>query len=43
VPRPKFHAGIAIIRDKLYIVGGCLSDILFDRTSGEAFRNIEAA
>ena len=37
VPRPKFHAGIAIVRDKLYIVGGCLSDILFDRTSGETF------
>ena len=35
VPKPKFHAGIAIVSDKLYIVGGCLSDILFDRTSGK--------
>ena len=34
VPTPRYHAGIAILEDKLYVMGGFLSDATFDRATG---------
>ncbi|XP_059093875.1 kelch-like protein 12 isoform X2 [Tigriopus californicus] len=34
IPTPRFHAGSAIVKDKLYIIGGFLSESLFDRATG---------
>lgn len=35
IPTPRFHAGFVIVENKLYVIGGCHSDNLFDRASGE--------
>lgn len=39
VPTPRFHAGVVVVGDRLWVVGGCLSDVPFDRGTGavEAF------
>ena len=34
IPTPRFHAGFVIVGDKLYVIGGCHSDSLFDRATG---------
>jgi len=34
IPTPRYHAGITVVHQKLYIVGGFHSDATFDRTTG---------
>ena len=34
VPTPRYHAGVALVNNKIYIVGGFLSDSTFDRATG---------
>jgi N-acetylneuraminic acid mutarotase len=33
VPTPRYHAGIVIVHDKLYVIGGFHNDSLFDRAT----------
>lgn len=35
IPTPRFHCGVAIVNDKLHIVGGFHSDLTFDRATGK--------
>ena len=35
IPTPRFHSGVALVGDKLHIVGGFHSDATFDRATGE--------
>ncbi|MCL4135156.1 UNVERIFIED_CONTAM: hypothetical protein GTU68_026110 [Idotea baltica] len=39
VPTPRLHAGVVVVGERLWVVGGCLSDVPFDRGTGvvEAF------
>ena len=34
IPTPRFHCGVALVQDKLHIVGGFHSDLTFDRATG---------
>jgi len=34
IPTPRFHAGVSLIKNKIYIVGGFLSDNIFDKATG---------
>ena len=34
IPTPRFHSGVALVGDKLHIVGGFHSDVMFDRATG---------
>ncbi|KAL7633189.1 UNVERIFIED_CONTAM: hypothetical protein RMT77_016559 [Armadillidium vulgare] len=34
VPTPRFHAGVVVVDNLLWVVGGCLSDVPFDRGTG---------
>jgi len=34
IPTPRFHCGVALVKDKLHIVGGFHSDLTFDRATG---------
>lgn len=34
VPTPRYHAGMVVMRSKLYIIGGFHSDATFDRATG---------
>ena len=34
IPTPRFHSGVALVGDKLHIVGGFHSDVTFDRATG---------
>jgi len=34
IPTPRYHAGITIFENKIYIIGGFHSDATFDRTTG---------
>ncbi|KAG0712145.1 Kelch-like protein 10 [Chionoecetes opilio] len=34
VPTPRYHAGILVVRGRLYVVGGFHSDATFDRATG---------
>ena len=35
VPTPRYHAGVVLVGGRLYVVGGCLGDSLFDRATGK--------
>ena len=35
IPTPRFHCGVALVKDKLHIVGGFHSDLTFDRATGK--------
>ena len=35
IPTPRYHAGITIVNQKLYVIGGFHSDATFDRTTGK--------
>ena len=34
IPTPRFHSGVALVGEKLHIVGGFHSDVMFDRATG---------
>ena len=34
VPTPRYHAGIVVIKDRMYVMGGFHSDATFDRATG---------
>lgn len=34
MPTPRYHAGAVVIDDKLYVIGGFHSDVMFDRATG---------
>ena len=38
IPTPRFHSGVALVGDKLHIVGGFHSDVTFDRATGELYK-----
>ncbi len=35
IPTPRFHCGVALVNEKLHIVGGFHSDLTFDRATGK--------
>jgi hypothetical protein len=35
IPTPRYHAGMVIVADKLYVIGGFHSDSLFDNRATE--------
>lgn len=34
IPTPRFHCGVTLMRDRLHIVGGFHTDLMFDRATG---------
>ena len=40
IPTPRFHCGVALVKDKLHIVGGFHSDLTFDRATGKSIAKV---